>query len=112
MYRLAFHNHTDFLRFLEAIVVTLLCHEFCVGAALHDLALVEDEDEVRVLDGGEAMRNGDYGASSGEPVDGRLNVALGLHVHGGGCLVEDNDRRVAKDCTGDCDALFLPAGEA
>ena len=85
--------------------------QFVVGAALDDLAVVQDEDLVGVADGGEPVRDGDRGASCRHGVDGFLDGLLGLRVEGARGLVEDEDGRVAQDGAGDREALLLAAGE-
>ena len=92
-------------------VVAAQGEEFLVRAALDDAAFVQDDDLVGVLDGAEAVGDGDGGAAGHELLEGLLDAALGLGVERGGGLVEDEDGRVLEDGAGDADALALAAGE-
>ncbi len=44
-------------------------------------------------------------------LEGRLHLPLGFVVERGGCLVQQQDRRVLEKGTRDGDALALPAGQ-
>ena len=44
-------------------------------------------------------------------VDGFANLRVGFHIHGGKRVIENFDRRVLHEHTGDGDALFLTAGD-
>ena len=80
-------------------------------AALDDLALVEDDDLVGVDDGRQAVGDHQRRAVGGDPVERRLDLALGVDVEGRGRLVEDQDRRRLQHRAGDGDALLLAAGQ-
>ena len=82
-----------------------------VGAAFDDLAAVDDEDLVGGEDGGEAVSDGEGGATGGEPSEGVLDEAFGAGVEGGRGFVEDQDAWVFEDGAGDGDALLFAAGE-
>src|SRR4051812_19377392 len=85
--------------------------ELFVGALLEYAALLEDEDEVGLAHGREAMRDDERGLALHELVQGLRDDLLGAGVEGGSGLVEDEDARVAEDGAGDGDTLFLPHGE-
>ena len=99
------------LHVAEAAVDAVRGVEFVVRAALHDDALPHDEDEVRVADRREAVRDRERRAVGHEPVDGVLHEALRDRVERARGLVEDEDGRVAEDRPRDGDALALAAGE-
>src|SRR5215207_4991125 len=80
-------------------------------AFLDKPALVEDEDAVGGPDGGEPVGDDERRAAPHEAIERLLHGALALGVEGGRRLVEEEDRRVLQDCTGDGDALALAAGE-
>ena len=80
-------------------------------AAFGDPALVEDDDLVGVDDGREAMGDDDRGPARGDALQGLLDRRLGPAVEGAGRLVEDQDRRVLEQGSGDRDALLLAAGK-
>ena len=58
------------------------------------------------------MRDGDDRPIPGDARDGFPDLLLRFHIHGSGCLVQDDDRRVSQNCPGDGDALLLSAGQA
>ncbi|TKW51306.1 hypothetical protein CTA1_2384 [Colletotrichum tanaceti] len=82
-----------------------------VVAPLDDLAVGHDEDDVGVLDGGEAVGDHDHGAAALCGVEDGLDAALGLAVEGAGGLVEQQQRGPADEGAGDGDALLLAARE-
>src|SRR2546423_193742 len=82
-----------------------------VRPALHQPSVGEDDDQVRVPHGREAVRDHEHGTVRHEAVDRLLHQALGLGVESARRLVEDQERRVAQQGPGDRDALALPAGE-
>lgn len=89
-----------------------LCEEFLGGAGLDDLAVVEDMEVV---------------AETGLPDnvviddDNRLPLQRAPHgvderellhrPHAGGWLVEEKDGGLAEQAAGECEELFLPAGQ-
>ena len=92
-------------------VVTAKGEQAVVGAALGDLAVVEDDDLVGVPDGRQAVRDRDRGAARARGVDGLLDRLLGLRVERARGLVEDEDRGVLEQRARDRDALALAAGQ-
>ena len=96
---------------MEVLVVASLLDELFVCALFDDLSFVEDVDFVGVLDGGQAVGDGDGGACTHESLKGFLYESLALGVEGAGGFVKDEDGRVLEDGTGDGDALALTAAE-
>ena len=81
--------------------------------ALLDNALVgQDEDLVRVADGGQAVRDGERRSSLHQLFERLLHEVFGLVVQRAGRFVEDQDRRIFQKHPRDGDALLLSAGEA
>ena len=66
------------LGLVEAPVVTAPGHEFVVGAFFHFLAFVYDDEAVGLVEGGEAVGDGDGGAAFDEVVQRFLDFALGF----------------------------------
>ncbi len=91
--------------------MALPLQQLLVRPDLHDAPGVQDHEPVGVPEGGEAVRYREGGPPLHQPADGLLDLFLGLHVHGGGGLVQDQDLRVVEDGAGQGDALALPAGE-
>jgi hypothetical protein len=86
--------------------------QLLVGAALHDLAVVEHQDLVGVRDRREPVRDDDRGAPPEGRVECGLHERLVLGVEVTGRLVEDHDRRALEQHAGDRDPLLLSAREA
>lgn len=76
-------------------------------APLGDAPILEDEDDVGVLYGRQAVGDGDRRAVLGRLVERLLDDALGLAVERRRRLVEQKDLRVADEGTGDGDALCV-----
>ena len=90
-------------------VETAPCEELVVASLLDDVAVVEDEDVIRILDGGQAVGDDEAGPVRHEVGHGFLDDALGTGVHGAGGLVQNQDRRAGEDRPGDGQKLLLPA---
>ena len=97
------------LGLVEAPVVAAPGHEFVVGAFFHFLAFVHDDEAVGLVEGGEAVGDGDGGAAFDEVVQRFLDFALGFGIDRGGGFVEDEDARVDEQRAGDAQALALAA---
>ena len=89
----------------------MLCQQLVVGARFHDALGTEDEDAVIVLDGGQAVGDGQRGAAMGQLFEAPAHQDLALVVKGAGGLVQDQNRRVLQEDAGDGDALLLAAGK-
>jgi hypothetical protein len=78
------------LHFVEFAVVAGLGDQFRVGAVLRDAAvLVQDEDAVGVAQGGDAVADQDGGAPAQFGEQLLQDLGLGLGVHGGEDVVEN-----------------------
>lgn len=97
---------------VELVVGAVLSHEFVVGAAFDDLAVVEDHDDVGVLDSGESVSDDEDGASFHERIHTALNEGFGAGIDGGGCFVEDHHGRIADGGTSDGEELALSLAES
>ena len=84
----------------------LIHHERLVVALLRHFASAKANDFVGVLDGGEAVRDDDGGASLGGVVERFLHDRFGLGVQRRGRLVQQQNLWVANQSAGDCDALL------
>jgi len=58
------------------------------------------------------MRDHQGGPTPGEFGQCRLDLTLGVIVQRAGCLIEDEDPRIAQNGAGDGDPLTLAAGES
>ena len=109
MYILKANAYLQLLHVVEAFVVAVFGDEFIVLAAFNYLTFVDDVDDVGILDGGEAMGNGDGGAGLHQAVEGFLHQVLAFGVEGGCGLIEDEDGRVFEDGSGYAYTLPLTA---
>ena len=77
-------------------------------ALLDDVALLEHEDRIRVLDGRQAVRDDKARAPVHQVGHGLLDQPLGTGIDGAGRLVQDQDRVVREHRPGDGQQLLLP----
>lgn len=95
---------------VNAFIDAVFLRERFVRAALHDATLIHDNNLVGIHDGRDAV--GDQNRCAAHVfVDGFANLRVGFHIHGGKRVIENFDRRVLHEHTGDGDALFLTAGD-
>src|SRR5688500_7471005 len=99
------------LELVEAVVDAAPGEQLLVGAQLAHLALVQHQDAVGAMDGGQAVGDDDRGAAGEQPLERRLDELLGLGVDRGGGLVEDQDARVEGQGAGEGEELLLPHRE-
>ena len=93
-------------------VVAGLLGQLLVGAHVHHPALVQYDDFIGPLGGGDALGHNELGAGEIQVGQLVLDVLLGLQVHGGGGVVQDQNRGAHRQSPGQGDALLLPAGKA
>src|SRR6476661_4673742 len=96
----------------EAAERPVLREQLAFGAALDDLAVLDDENLVRTPDGGEAVRDDDRGTAVQQPIERLLDQDLGRTIDVRRGLVEDEDARVGEQRAGDRNQLPLSRGEA
>ncbi len=82
--------------------------QLLVGAGLAQPPVVQHEDAVGVLHGGEAVGDDDRGAARQEPGEGVPDQELGFGVDAGGRLVQDQDLRIVGEGAGEGEQLLLP----
>ena len=82
-----------------------------MGAALENAVFADDDDFIRVADGGQAVGDDQRGAPFGKAVKRGLNLALGGGIQRAGRLIQNEHTRVFQEDAGDGDALLLAAGE-
>jgi 1,2-diacylglycerol 3-alpha-glucosyltransferase len=90
---------------------TLRFQEFAVRALLNDLAITNDDDPVRIADGGQAVGDDKTGASLHQAQQRLLDPGFGARVHAGGGFIEDEDAWVSKHGAGDREQLALSLAE-
>ena len=89
----------------------MLFQQLLVGAVLEDALLPKDQDAVVVLDGGQAVGDGQGGAAVGQLFQALAHQNLALVVQGAGGLVQDEDGRVLQKDAGNAQPLLLAAGQ-
>ena len=82
-----------------------------MSSPLDDFPVAHVEDLVGSLDRRDAMRNEKCGPASHELLQRTEDLILGLDIHAGEGIVEDQDGRTLDDRTRQGGALFLAAGE-
>mmetsp|Transcript_14382 Transcript_14382/g.36421 ORF Transcript_14382/g.36421 Transcript_14382/m.36421 type:complete len:272 (+) Transcript_14382:908-1723(+) len=92
-------------------VCPLLGEQLRVAALFDHAAVVQHDDLLGVLDGGEAMRDHHCGALDREGVERRLHGAFGDAVQSRGSFVEEHERRVLEQAAGDGHPLLFAAGQ-
>ena len=92
---------------VQLCVVTTRLEEAVVCSVLYNAALVDDDDSVRVPDGGEAMRDDDRGSSANHRVETLLDLCLGEWVDARGGFVQDEDRGILQEHARERDELSL-----
>ena len=80
-------------------------------STLDNLTVRENQDQVCVTDGGQAVGNDERRTSFEQLVEGALDKALGARVHAGGGLVQDENARIRKRGARDGKQLALSLGE-
>src|SRR6266568_933612 len=96
---------------VELAIEALARQQLLVRAALDQLPLVQDEDQVDVPDGRQAMGDHERRPADREPVEGVEDHRLGHRVDGRRRLVEDQDGRALQKRPGHAYALALADGQ-
>ena len=82
------------------VVFSLLAQQFLMIALLHDLALGQQDDVVRVLDGGKPVGHNQHGTDVLHFFQRILNQQLRFRVDVGGGFVQNHDGGLVDDGTG------------
>ena len=99
------------LRIVQRGVEPAPGHQLVVIALLGDLSVLQHQNEIRVLNGGQAVGDDEAGAALHQPVHGLLDLDLRAGVHVGGGLVQNEHGGVAEHGAGDGDKLPLALGD-
>ncbi len=76
---------------VKAVVEVVGSVEFGMVTAGDDASFIEDEDAVGVLNGAEAVRDGEDSTAFCEGVEGGLDLVLAFRVESGSGFVEYDD---------------------
>src|SRR5690606_11790094 len=82
-----------------------------VRALLAQLAVVQDQDAVRVPDRRQSMRNNDGRPAAHERGERLIDALLECGVDGGRRLIEDQDLRVERECAREREQLAFADGQ-
>ena len=97
------------LQIMELLVGAIALQKLGVGSLLDDMAMVHDDDEIGIDDGGEAVCDGDDGAVFHQRVKCLLDKMFRGGVERGCRFVENENRRILEQGAGDGETLFLAA---
>jgi hypothetical protein len=89
------------LQLIQAMVDAALSKQFLVCAGFAELALVQDEDAVHVLDRRETMSDRNGRTPSHEDAQGVANQQLRFGVDARGRFVEDEHARIERERSGE-----------
>ena len=81
-----------------------------MGAQAVDLAVVQHQDAVGILHGGDALCDDDLGGSGDLFPERLADLGIGGGIHGAGRVVQDQHLGLAQQGAGDGQALLLAAG--
>ena len=76
---------------VELAVVAFLCHKFLVASAFDNLSVLDNEDYIRVSDGGKSVCDDNRCPAARHGVDSRLYLLFGEGVDRCGRLIENED---------------------
>src|SRR5690606_37352169 len=96
---------------IESSIRRIAFVEFLMRAGRGDAASFSKANAVGVLDGADALRDDQAGATPGEFLHGGPELVFAFRIESGSRLVENDDRRVLQEGARDGDALALSAGE-
>ena len=83
-----------------------------MGASLNDLSVVKHTDLVSVLDGAQSVGDGHSGAGLHQSFQRILNQSFTFCIECRSGLVEDKDRRILQNSSGDGYPLALTTTES
>ncbi len=82
-----------------------------MGPLLRYHTFFQNNDAIRIVDGAQTVRDGDYRAPFHQAFQRFHHHALGFRVESGSGLIQNEDGIIANDCARDSDALPLAAGK-
>ena len=71
------------------------------------ISLIYIHDTTRVLDRGESVGDDEGGTAFQQAVQAFLQQDLGFRVDAGGCFIQNQDRGILQQCSGETDELPL-----
>src|SRR5690606_9554361 len=104
---LSYPLRPDELQLVETGIQAAAREQLRVRALLAHLAVMQDNDTVRTLNGREAMGDHDRGAPAHQGLERLLYARLERGIHGAGRLVQHEDARVEGECAREGEELTL-----
>src|SRR5713101_4436426 len=89
LHRLLQQSPSAKLAVVEVGVEAVLREQFLVGAFFDDRAVIHDQDQLRVADGGEPVGDNEAGSALHQLGHGPLNLHLGAGVDAAGRFIEN-----------------------
>src|SRR5258706_11930894 len=77
------------LTHIQVVIETLFRQQLIMLAALNDLTRFQDQDHIRITNGGKAMSDNERRATLEQFIESFLDETLGSRVHAGGCFVQN-----------------------
>ncbi len=99
--------HALELAVVELGVEAALRQQFVVIALLDDAAVLHNEDDVGLADGGQAVGHDEARAALHHPGKGSLDAHFRAGIDGGSCLVQDQHRGQTEHDAGNTEQLLL-----
>ena len=90
-------------------IKTVICNQIFMCSALDDAAVLQNDDQVGVADGREAVGDDQGSTPTHQARECVLDEPLAFRVEGGSGFVEDEQGRILEHGPGDGDALPLSA---
>lgn len=89
----------------------LLLQQFEMASLLKQLALTQNENDIRILHRSQSMSNHNHCATLSGSFKRSLDELLALGIERAGGLVKEQDLRVSNERAGNRDALLLASGK-
>ena len=96
---------------VEFGVAAVRGHEFLMGAALYDDAILKHQDIIRHAHGRESMRDYESRLTGNQLSETLEEVVLSLGIQRSGRLIENYERGIAHEAARQRNLLPLPAGK-
>ena len=99
------------LRRHQPVIHATLGHQFGMGALFDDGAFIQHQDAIGIDHAGKPVGKDQCGAPTHQSVERLLDDRFVLGIHRRQRFVEDQDRRISQNRSGDCNTLSLTARE-
>ena len=86
-------------------------NQLLMGSHFSDRTAGKHDDLIRMLQRGDAVRNDDVCFACAKCGKVAKDLLLGIRIHGGNGIVQNQDFRVENQRACNCNALLLPAGK-